>query len=56
MFLILQHFATKLCNFTNFNMLFLPVPCGDGFCSSCLDQNLVYRLAGIAYLIHTYTH
>jgi hypothetical protein len=24
-FLILQHFATKLCNFTNFNMLFLAV-------------------------------
>ena len=22
-FLVLQHFATKLCNFTNFNMLFL---------------------------------
>ena len=36
-FLILQHFAAKLCNFTNFNMLFL-----DGFCSSCPDQNLVY--------------
>jgi hypothetical protein len=24
-FRILQHFATKLCNFTNFNMLFLAV-------------------------------
>jgi hypothetical protein len=24
-FLILEHFATKLCNFTNFNMLFLAV-------------------------------
>ena len=24
-FLILQHFAAKLCNFTNFNMLFLAV-------------------------------
>jgi hypothetical protein len=24
-FLILHHFATKLCNFTNFNMLFLAV-------------------------------
>jgi hypothetical protein len=24
-FLILQHFATKLCNFTNFSMLFLAV-------------------------------
>jgi hypothetical protein len=24
-FHILQHFATKLCNFTNFNMLFLAV-------------------------------
>jgi hypothetical protein len=23
---ILQHFATKLCNVTNFNMLFLAVP------------------------------
>ena len=24
-FLILEHFTTKLCNFTNFNMLFLAV-------------------------------
>jgi hypothetical protein len=24
-FRILQHFAAKLCNFTNFNMLFLAV-------------------------------
>ena len=24
-FLILQHFETKFCNFTNFNMLFLAV-------------------------------
>jgi hypothetical protein len=24
-FRILQHFATKLCNFTNFSMLFLAV-------------------------------
>jgi hypothetical protein len=24
-FLILQHFATKLCNFTNFSMIFLAV-------------------------------
>jgi hypothetical protein len=24
-FLILQHFGTKLCHFTNFNMLFLAV-------------------------------
>ena len=24
-FLILQHFTAKLCNFTNFNMLFLAV-------------------------------
>jgi hypothetical protein len=39
-FRILQHFAAKLCNFTNFNMLF-PAISGDGFCSSCLDQNLV---------------
>ena len=37
-FRILQHFAAKHCNFTNFNMLF----CGDGFRSSCLDQDLVY--------------
>jgi hypothetical protein len=41
-FLILQHFSTKLCNqFTNFNIYALS-SCGDGFCSSCLDQNLVY--------------
>ena len=40
-FLILQHFATKLCNFTNFNMLFLAVVM-DFVLNSCLDQNLVY--------------
>ncbi len=40
--LILQHFATKLCNFTNFTMLFLAASCSDGFRFSCLDQNLVY--------------
>ena len=40
--LILQHFATKLCNFTNFTMLFVAASCSDGFRSFCLDQNLVY--------------
>ena len=40
-FRILEHFATKLCNFTNFKMLLIH-SCSDGFCSSCLDQNLVY--------------
>jgi hypothetical protein len=39
-FLILQHFATKLCNFTNFDAL---SSCNDGFYSSCLYQNLVYN-------------
>ncbi len=47
-FLILQHFATKLCNFTNFKLLFLAIM-HDGFRSSCLDQNLVY-IAGIVHL------
>jgi hypothetical protein len=36
--LYFPHFTT-FRNFTNFNMLFLA--CGDGFCSSCPDQNLV---------------
>jgi hypothetical protein len=41
-FRILQHFATKLCNFTHFNMLFLAAVMDNGFCSSCRDQNLFY--------------
>jgi uncharacterized protein YbcV (DUF1398 family) len=40
-FLILQQFATKLCNFTHFKMLF-PAMVYNGFLSSCLDQNFVY--------------
>jgi hypothetical protein len=42
-FLILQHFATKRCNFTHSKTLFLAMH-GNGFCSSCLDQNFVYSL------------
>jgi hypothetical protein len=41
-FRILQHFATKLCNFTNFSMLFLAA-CGDLFASPCLVLKLVYN-------------
>jgi hypothetical protein len=39
-FLILQQFATKLCNCTHFKMLFPAMVMG--FRSSCLDQNFVY--------------
>jgi hypothetical protein len=36
-------FATKLCNFTHFKMLFPAMPMVlNGFRSSCLDQNFVY--------------
>jgi hypothetical protein len=36
-FHILQHFATKLCNFTNFSMLF------PGINFFCYDKKLVYN-------------
>jgi valyl-tRNA synthetase len=39
---ILQHFATKLWNITNFVMLFQAVL----KMSACLDQNLVYNANG----------
>ena len=42
-FRILEDFATKICNFTNFGMLFLAVVKQQSFCSYCLDQNLVYQ-------------
>ena len=41
-FRILQHFATKPCNFTNFSALFLAVH-GDSFASPCLVLKLVYK-------------
>jgi hypothetical protein len=37
-FPILQHFATKLCNFTHFKNDALS-NCDDGFRFSCPDQN-----------------
>jgi hypothetical protein len=40
-FRILQHFATKLCNFTNFSMALSS--CGDLFASPCLVLKLVYN-------------
>ena len=42
-FRILEDFVTKICNFTNFGMLFLAVVKERSFCSYCLDQNLVYQ-------------
>jgi hypothetical protein len=41
---ILQHFATKLWNITNFVMLFQAVM--KFFVYTCLDQNLVYNANG----------
>jgi hypothetical protein len=41
-FCILQHFATKLCTFTHFSMLFLS-SCSDLFASPCLVVKLVYN-------------
>jgi hypothetical protein len=40
-FLILQHFATKLCNFTHFKILF-PAMVMVSFFLSTVDQNFVY--------------
>jgi hypothetical protein len=39
-FRISQHFATKLCKFTNFSIL---SSCGDLFASPCLVLKLVYN-------------
>jgi hypothetical protein len=43
---ILQHFATKLWNITNFVMLFQVVM------NFCLDQNLVYNANGPLVVIN----
>ena len=40
---MLDDFATKICNYTNFRMFFLAVVKEKSFCSYCLDQNLVYQ-------------
>jgi hypothetical protein len=40
-FRTLQHFATKLCNFTNFRMLFCLLSHNDIFRLCCLDKKLV---------------
>ncbi len=40
-FRILQHFATKLCILLTYSIAALS-SCCDGFCSFCLDHNLVY--------------
>ena len=53
-FRILQHFATKPCNFTHFSMLFLAMDCGDLFASPCLDQNLVYNGNCLLTNVHDY--
>ena len=41
-FLILQHFATNFCKFTNFNGMLFPAVVMDFVPASCLDQHLVY--------------
>ena len=44
--LILQHFATKLRNITNFVMLF-QAACDDFFVQTCLDQNFTQKGKGL---------
>ena len=42
-FLIIEDFAKKICNFINFRTLFLAVVKEQSFCSYCMDQNLVHQ-------------
>ena len=42
---ILQHFATKLQNITNFVMLFQS--CDEIFVQACLDQNFTHKGKGL---------
>ena len=43
---ILQHFATKLRNITNFVMLFHQ-SCDEIFVQTCLDQNFTQKGKGV---------
>ena len=45
-FRILQHFATKLRNITNFVMLF-QAACDEIFVQTCLDQNFTQKGKGL---------
>jgi hypothetical protein len=59
-FRTLQHFATKLCNFTNFRMLFCLLSYNDIFRLSCLDKKLVDScrnclLLGFMAIIHNFS-
>ena len=48
---ILQHFATKLRNITNFVMLFqLVSSCDEIFVQACLDQNFTHKGKGLLRL------
>ena len=54
-FSILQHFATKLGNFADFEMLFRAVV--KGFvCLACMDQNLVYNANCPSCRMHAIFH
>jgi hypothetical protein len=46
---ILQHFATKLRNITNFVMLFQLSSCDEIFVQAYLDQNFTHKGKGLLF-------